>query len=102
MGLTATESSVLAMLSRGVKPKQIARGRGVKLATVRTQIASIRGKTGAASIAELVGQVVDLPPFVPAVAQGGHAGIGAGAPPGHAAVDLSSMAAIACRPLASR
>jgi len=39
----------------------------VAVSTVRTQIGSIRAKTGAASISELVRQVAVLPPLVGAL-----------------------------------
>ena len=45
-------------------PLQIAARQGVGLATIRTQIGSIRLKTGAGSIRALVRQVSLLPPLV--------------------------------------
>lgn len=65
--LTAAELSVLCGLCDGVRPAQIARAAGVALSTIRTQIGSIRQKTGAKSIGELVRQVTVLPPIVPVV-----------------------------------
>jgi DNA-binding CsgD family transcriptional regulator len=63
-GLTITETQVLKRLCAGVKPQQIAVHQGVALSTVRTQIGSIRAKTGAESIRALVRQVAVLPPLV--------------------------------------
>ena len=69
VGLTPAETRVLEWLCGGVRPTEIAGRAGVKVSTVRTQIGSIRGKTGAASIRELVGQVAVLPPLVGALRQ---------------------------------
>jgi DNA-binding CsgD family transcriptional regulator len=66
-GLTAAEMHVLRALCEGLPPAEIAAEFGVKLATVRTQVASIRSKTEAASIRELVSRVAALPPIVPAL-----------------------------------
>lgn len=63
-GLTPAESRVLAALSRGQRPEEIAAGLGVQISTVRTQIGSIRLKTGVASIGELVRRVSVLPPLM--------------------------------------
>lgn len=63
-GLTAAETRVLAALARGERPTVIATACGVKLSTVRTQIGSIRAKTGAESITVLVRRVAALPPMV--------------------------------------
>jgi len=67
LSLTPTETRVLEMLCSGVRPTEIATRQGVAVSTVRTQIGSIRGKTGAASIRELVHQVALLPPLVGAL-----------------------------------
>jgi DNA-binding CsgD family transcriptional regulator len=66
-GLTPAETRVLAALCEGQPPSAIAAAQGVALSTVRSQIGSIRGKTGAASIRALVHQVVVLPPLVGAL-----------------------------------
>jgi DNA-binding CsgD family transcriptional regulator len=50
-----------------VRPTAIARQQNVAVSTVRTQIGSIRAKTGAGSISELVRQVAVLPPLVGAL-----------------------------------
>lgn len=66
-GLTGAEVHVLQALCTGLPPAKIADEFGVKLATVRTQVAAIRSKTEAASIRELVRKVAALPPMVPAL-----------------------------------
>jgi DNA-binding CsgD family transcriptional regulator len=66
-GLTLAETQVLEALCGGDGPAQIASRHGVALSTVRTQIGSVRAKTGAASIRALVGQVAVLPPLVGAL-----------------------------------
>jgi DNA-binding CsgD family transcriptional regulator len=63
-GLTPGETRVLAALCRGVPPTTIAGHHGVAISTVRSQIGSIRGKTGASSIRELVRQAAALPPLM--------------------------------------
>ena len=56
-GLTMAETTVIKGLCADLTPNEIAARQGVGLATIRTQIGSIRAKTGAGSIAELVRQV---------------------------------------------
>jgi len=75
MQLTPAETRVLDMLCNGVRPTEVATRQGVALSTVRTQIGSIRSKTGAASIRELVRQVGLLPPLVGALRHGVLSGI---------------------------
>jgi DNA-binding CsgD family transcriptional regulator len=53
-GLSASESSILIALSRGITPKAVARVRGASEGTVRTQIKSMLFKTGHHGIRELV------------------------------------------------
>ena len=65
--LSDAEARVLSALGRGDAPTQIARAHGVALSTVRTQIGAIRGKTGAASIRDLLRMVAALPPIVGAL-----------------------------------
>jgi DNA-binding CsgD family transcriptional regulator len=62
--LTAAEIVVLRKLCDGAAPAQIACECGVALSTVRTQVGSIRLKTGARSIGDLVRRVTVLPPMV--------------------------------------
>jgi len=63
-GLTLAETRLLEGLCAGLEPRALARQHGVSLATVRTQICSIRTKTGAASIRGLMRQLSVLPPIV--------------------------------------
>jgi len=66
-GLTATETAVLNLLCSGALPTEIARLQGVALSTIRTQIGSIRAKTGARTIAAVQRKVAALPPMVSAL-----------------------------------
>lgn len=66
-GLTRAETRVLELLCGGARPEDIAREGGVAVSTVRTQIGSIRAKTGATSIRHLVQQVAVLPPLADAL-----------------------------------
>ena len=70
VSLTPAETRVLELLCGGVRPTEVARQQGVAVSTVRTQIGSIRAKTGAGSISELVRQVAVLPPLVGALRAG--------------------------------
>lgn len=63
-GLTPAETRVLTGLCEGLNPREVAELHEVGLATVRTQIGSIRAKTGAENIRALVRQVAVLPPMV--------------------------------------
>lgn len=65
--LSPGEECVLQALCEGLSPGEVAERHGVKIATVRTQIASIRAKTGSESIRDLVHQVARLPPMVSAL-----------------------------------
>ncbi len=65
--LTLAETRVLAALCAGHDPSQIASHQGVSMHTVRTQIGSVRAKTSAVSIRELIRQVSMLPPLVSAL-----------------------------------
>lgn len=66
-GLTAAETQVLKGLCDGRPPNEIAHSLGVAISTVRTQIGSLRAKTGAESIRHLVQRVAVLPPLVSAL-----------------------------------
>lgn len=68
--LTPAESRVLQGLAQGQEPREIASTYGVGLATVRTQIGSIRAKVGVDSIRELLSQLGTLPPMLPALRGG--------------------------------
>ncbi len=65
--LTMAETAVMKGLCADFTPQEIAQRQGVGLATIRTQIGSIRTKTGAGSIRALVRQVALLPPLVSAL-----------------------------------
>lgn len=70
--LTPTEESVLRALCDGRDVDEIAAQHGVAESTVRTQVRSLRDKTGANGIRQLVQRVLALPPVVPALrAEGG-------------------------------
>jgi DNA-binding CsgD family transcriptional regulator len=75
VSLTPAETRVLELLCSGVQPTVIAARQGVAVSTVRTQIGSIRAKTGAGSIRELVRQVAVLPPLVGALRNGAMGGL---------------------------
>jgi DNA-binding CsgD family transcriptional regulator len=64
-GLTPAETRVLLGLSEGLVPKQIATKHEVLLSTVRTQISSIRDKTGTRHLGDLMQALVTLPPIMP-------------------------------------
>ncbi len=68
--LTPAETRVLEMLCEGALPNEIASHAGVAVCTVRSQIGSIRTKTGTGSIGELVRQVSLLPPMLSALRMG--------------------------------
>lgn len=59
--LTAAESNVLRHLCEGFEPSEIAARHGVALSTVRSQIGSIRIKTGQDSIRALLHMLGRLP-----------------------------------------
>lgn len=65
--LTPTETAVLKALSTGDKPGRVAQQQGVAISTVRSQIQSIRAKSGAGSISELMRQLAMLPPLMSAL-----------------------------------
>lgn len=64
-GLTSAEAAVLAGLARGLSPGEVARHGRVAVTTVRSQIAAVRAKTGARSVAHLLRMVQALPPLAP-------------------------------------
>jgi len=68
--LTPTETRVLEALCEGDQPREVAARHGVGIATVRSQIRSIRTKTSADSIRELVRRVAVLPPMRTALRMG--------------------------------
>ncbi len=64
--LTLAESAVLTALQRGLSPAQVASDGGVTVATVRSQISAIRGKTHAANLGHLQRMLAALPPMAQA------------------------------------
>lgn len=68
--LTSAETAVLAALSRGLEPAQVADLGKVCVSTVRSHIGAVRLKTGARSIRHLLGIVAGLPPLVCTVDDG--------------------------------
>ena len=60
--LTTAETRVLVSLCNGVPPALAAQQLGVAVSTVRSQIQSIRAKTGSESIRALIQQIAVLPP----------------------------------------
>ncbi len=62
-GLSAAERRVLEALLHGHKAQTAADRLGVGVATVRSQIAAIRKKTGHPSVASLLAALGDLPPL---------------------------------------
>ncbi len=63
-GLTLAECRVLGLLCVGEAPGEIAQQHGVAISTVRSQIGSIRAKTGTRSVGALIRRVLSLPPLV--------------------------------------
>lgn len=61
--LTAAESRVLEALCKGSSPQEVAIQHGVAISTVRSQITSIRRRTGASDIRALLQQIAVLPPI---------------------------------------
>ncbi|HKX42352.1 MAG TPA: helix-turn-helix transcriptional regulator [Burkholderiaceae bacterium] len=62
--LTPAEVRLLRGLKEGLSPRELARRYDVALSTVRSQISSIRAKTGARSIVDLVRTLSCLPPIM--------------------------------------
>lgn len=63
-GLSAAEAEVAVGLVAGLRPDAIALRRGVRIATVRTQVASIFAKSGTAGQAEFIRLAGSLPRLV--------------------------------------
>ena len=72
-GLSAAEARVMHGLCNGAAPRELAARGGVKISTVRTQISSIRSKTGVRTVTELVRSVAVLPPLIGALRMAGGA-----------------------------
>lgn len=69
--LTAAERRVLVGLLGGRRVNALAREHGVKLSTVRTQVAAIREKLGVQRIDDITRMVAELPPMASALRTGG-------------------------------
>ena len=65
--LTKAEQGVLAQLCAGHAAQEIAAFQGICLSTVRTHIKSVRQKTGATSIREVVQRIACMPQVVSAL-----------------------------------
>jgi len=65
--LTPAEVEVLGSLLDGVRVDEMAAARDVKLSTVRTQVAALRGKLGVKRIDDIIRLVAELPPMPGAV-----------------------------------
>jgi DNA-binding CsgD family transcriptional regulator len=74
-GLTSGETRVLLALCDGLPPIATATQHGVAISTVRSQIGSIRAKTGAASICDLIHKVASLPPLMSALRNSGNSSL---------------------------
>ena len=66
-GLSPSEESVMIGLCRGLGVPEIAKEHGVAESTVRSQVKSLREKTGCTSIRRLMQRINSLPPVVPAL-----------------------------------
>lgn len=66
-GLTTAEQQVLDGLLAGRRIEALAAERGVKVSTLRTQVASLRAKMGASRIEDLLRIVGELPPIMGAL-----------------------------------
>jgi DNA-binding CsgD family transcriptional regulator len=65
--LTPAEVAVLTSLLAGVRIQDMARARGVKLSTVRTQVAALRAKLGVQRVDDITRLVAELPPMLGAL-----------------------------------
>lgn len=68
-GLTGAEQALLPAIIRGLSVEAIAQQQGVSLSTVRTQLGSIREKTGAKTLRSLTARLTSLPPIRPSCKQ---------------------------------
>lgn len=64
-GLSGAETQLLPGISRGLSAEEIAGQHHVAVSTVRSQLGSIRAKTGVKSMRSLVACLVTLPPIRP-------------------------------------
>ena len=68
-GLTGAEQALLPAVIRGLSVEAIAQQQCVSRSTVRTQLGSIREKTGAKSLRSLTARLITLPPIRPSLKQ---------------------------------
>lgn len=61
-GFTAAEAQLALLLAQGATPDEMAAARGVKLPTIRTQLANIYRKTNTTTQAQALAAVMALPP----------------------------------------
>lgn len=64
-GLTPAEQALMPAISRGLGAEAIAQQQCVAVTTVRTQLGSIREKTGTSSLRTLMARITTLPPIRP-------------------------------------
>lgn len=72
--LTPAEVEVLTSLLAGVRIPDMAQSRGVKLSTVRTQVAALRAKLGVRRVDDILRLVAELPPMLGALGPAGPPG----------------------------
>lgn len=63
-GLTPAEAALLPLLLQGMTPREMAENQGVKMPTVRTQLASLYAKTGTRGQTELAQRVLRVAALV--------------------------------------
>ena len=63
-GLTPAEAALLPLLLQGMNPREMAENQGVKMPTVRTQLASLYAKTGTRGQTELAQRVLRVAALV--------------------------------------
>lgn len=66
-GLSSAENELLPAISRGLSVENIALQQHVAVSTVRSQVYSIRAKTGCSSVRALMARLITLPPIRPAL-----------------------------------
>lgn len=65
--LSAAENKLLPAVSGGLSAEDIASRQGVAISTIRSQLSSIRTKTGTRSVRALMARLITLPPVRPAL-----------------------------------
>jgi DNA-binding CsgD family transcriptional regulator len=77
-GLSEAETRVLHRLALGEGSVEAARALAVSAATVRSQVVSLRKKTGHSSVADLLRALASMPPLMPAGQSAARAGANGG------------------------